>query len=185
MQGKKKLDQYHEKEAVPMKALVSIIAAMVFVLMAHAAGATHNSQDSEADQKPKQEKTRFTKHFNETLFQISERGEFGVEILLDDKEYPKLGKNVKGLVIHDKHHEDVEGADLKIVLLDSQGQDITGPLVVKEKGDGLYTVQNLDISKDSKGELRIRVRKKGIEDTAVFALPAAMKEHFPAGKYTE
>ena len=43
---------------------------------------------------------KFTKHFNESLFNITDKGLFSVEILLDDREYPKLGKDVIGIVIH-------------------------------------------------------------------------------------
>jgi len=37
---------------------------------------------------------KFTKHFNQSLFNITDKGLFSVEILLDDMEYPKLGKDV-------------------------------------------------------------------------------------------
>ena len=167
-----------------MKILASVITAVFCLFMAYAAQATH-THESGSEQQPEQKKVRFTKHFNESLFQISGKGEFSVEIMLDDKEYPKLGKNVMGIVVHNKNDEDVEGADLKIVLLGDQGQDITGSPVIKEKGDGLYTVAGLDLGKEGKGELKVMIKKKKVEDTAVFALPSAMKELFPAGKYTE
>jgi len=47
----------------------------------------------------KSTKRIFTKHFQETLFDISKNAEFSIEILLDDKEY-KIGKNVIGIVLH-------------------------------------------------------------------------------------
>jgi long-chain acyl-CoA synthetase len=49
----------------------------------------------------------FTKHFNETLFSIAEKGQVTIEVLLDEKEY-KIGKDVVGIVVHDSHDEDVE-----------------------------------------------------------------------------
>lgn len=129
-------------------------------------------------------KTKFTKHFNESLFNITEKGEFSIEILLDEKEY-KIGKNVIGIVIHNKHNEDVEGADIQITLTNEQGQNITGSPVVKEKGEGLYTVANLNIQREGRLELKIRVKKKDIIDSAGFVFPDVTKERFPAGKYTE
>lgn len=129
------------------------------------------------------EKTLFTKHFKESLFNISEKSEFSIEILLDEKEY-KIGKDVIGLVVHNRHDEDVEGADIKIALLDEQGKDIAGTPVVKEKGSGLYTVGNLDLKREGRFRLRIDVRKKKTEDSALFAFPDVMKERFPAGKYS-
>ncbi|HET6514664.1 MAG TPA: hypothetical protein VFG09_05840 [Thermodesulfovibrionales bacterium] len=157
----------------------ALLAAVLCLFTVSVASATHTG-DGGSDGK----KARFTKHFNETLFQISEKGEFSVEVLLDDKEYPKLGKNVIGIVIHNKHDQDVEGADITLSLL-SDGQDVTGSPFVKEKGDGLYTVADLDLSKERKGELRVKIRQKEVQDTAVFVLPSALKERFPAGRYTE
>lgn len=80
-------------------------------------------------------KTQFTKHFHESLFQVTGKGEFSVEVLLDEKEY-KIGKNVLGLVIHDKHDEDVEGADINVMVMVA-GESAEQPAVVEEKGGGL------------------------------------------------
>src|SRR6266498_2270080 len=88
-------------------------------------------------------KPKFTKHFNESLFEITGKGEFSIEILLDEKEY-KIGKNVIGLVIHNRRDEDVEGAGILIMLTDEKGRNIGGSPVVTEKGSGLYTVAGLD-----------------------------------------
>lgn len=129
-------------------------------------------------------KTKFTKHFNESLFNITEKGEFSIEILLDEKEY-KIGKNVIGIVIHNKHDEDVEGADIKITLLGEKGRDITGSPAIKEKGEGLYTVANLDLKREGRQELKIKVKNKNITDGAVFVFPDVAKEKLPTGKYTE
>lgn len=129
-------------------------------------------------------KTKFTKHFNESLFNITEKGEFSIEILLDEKEY-KIGKNVIGIVIHNKHDEDVEGADIQIALTNGKGQNITGSPAIKEKGEGLYIVANLDLKREGRLELKIKVKNKNIADSAVFVFPDVTKEKLPAGKYTE
>lgn len=131
-----------------------------------------------------EEKTFFTKHFKESLFNISEKGEFSIEILPDEKEY-KIGKGVIGIVIHNKHDEDVEGADINIIVVDEQGRDIAGtPFIIKEKGEGLYTAANLSLGREGRWQLRINVKKKKIEDSAVFAFPDVAKERLPAGRYS-
>lgn len=137
-----------------------------------------HTHDSDSDQKT----TKFTKHFNESLFTITEKGEFSIEILMDEKEY-KIGKDVIGIVIHNARDEDVEGADLAVTARTPDGQAISGSPVVKEKGDGLYTVSNLDLKREGRWELRVAVKKKSIEDSALFVFPDVTKEHIPAGKY--
>jgi hypothetical protein len=73
-------------------------------------------------------KANFTKHFNESLFRITEKEEFSVEVLLDDKEY-NIGKGVLGIVVHDKNDNDVKFADIKISY-----KDMKEAPVVTEKG---------------------------------------------------
>jgi hypothetical protein len=122
----------------------------------------------------------FTKHFNGSLFKISEKGLFSIEILMDEKEY-KIGKDVIGIIIHDNNDNDVEGASVTITALPPQVQ-IKSPFV-KEKGGGLYIVSNLDLKKEDKWELRIQVKKKKSEDIVIFIFHDAVMDIKPAGKY--
>src|SRR5271169_5702966 len=91
-----------EKEG-KMKAFKSYgIMGLVMVLLLLArnpASATHEGGFAGG------EKTLFTKHFQNTLFDVTEHAAYSVEILLDDKEY-KIGKNVVGIVIHDANDKD-------------------------------------------------------------------------------
>ena len=136
---------------------------------------------SEAD---KSTKRIFTKHFQETLFDISKNAEFSIEVLLNDKEY-KIGKDVIGIVVHNKRDQDVEKAAITIDFqsLDT-GRSTTQTPVVKEKGEGLYLVSGLDLKKEGRWRLTIRVKKDGIEDSVQFVLPDALKTLQPAGKYS-
>ncbi|MDI6800761.1 MAG: FixH family protein [Thermodesulfovibrionales bacterium] len=104
--------------------------------------------------------TTLTKHFNESLFKIMEKGKFSVEILMDEKEY-RIGENVIGIVIHDKRDRDVEGAEIKATVVTSEG---IRPLLVKEKDDGLYTAEKPDFKREGRWELTIKIKKKGNED---------------------
>lgn len=124
----------------------------------------------------------FTKHFNESLFKVTENRLFSIEILMDDKEY-RIGKNVIGVVIHDARDEDVEGAEIDLTLRDGLGQDIAVTPLVKDKGDGLYTVANVDPRRGGKFELRMKVKKKNNEDSAIFIFPDVLERKMPAGKY--
>ncbi len=120
---------------------------------------------------------KFTKHFNATLFAISEKGQVSIEVLLDEKEY-KIGKDVTGIVIHDSHDEDVENAKVTVTVT-----GITEPLKVTEKGGGLYLVSNNGLPQEGTWKLSLAVKKKKIEDGAVFTFPEVLNNRMPAGKY--
>jgi hypothetical protein len=122
-------------------------------------------------------KMQFTKHFNNTLFAIAEKGQVSIEVLLDETEY-KIGKDAIGIVVHDSRDEDVEDAKLEVTVTGA-----AGPLSVKEKGGGLYTVPAGALPGQGQWELKVSVRKKKIDDFAVFFFPEATKAKLPAGKY--
>jgi hypothetical protein len=126
---------------------------------------------------------KFTKHFNESLFNITDKGLFSVEILLDDREYPKLGKDVIGIVIHNQYDKDVEGAAIKITAI-PEGQARATEPIIKDRGDGLYTVSNINLKKSGKWELRIDVRKAEFEDSASFRFPDVLNTPLHKGKYS-
>ncbi len=139
----------------------------------------------DASAKEKQEaKIFFTKHFNETVFDITAKAKFSIEILLDDKEYKKLGKDVIGIVIHDARDQDVEKA---VISLDFRNMETGEPAkeapVVKERGDGLYLVSNLDLKKEGRWKLAITVKKGSEEDSAQFIFPDVLRNRLPAGRY--
>ena len=125
----------------------------------------------------------FTKHFNESLFDITEKAAFSVEILLDEKEY-KIGRDVIGIVIHNSRNQDVENASITVDYRNTDtGEPEAGGTVVKEKGNGLYTVSNLYLNKQGRRKLTITVRKNGVDDSAQFLFPDVLKKKWPAGRY--
>jgi len=129
-------------------------------------------------------KLLFTKHFEETLFDVTDRAAYSVELLLDDKEFD-IGKNVVGIVVHGAGDEDVVGAELVITHKDlATGIIAPGKLAVVDKKNGLYTVSGLDLKKAGRWELRIIVKKAGVEDSIRFVLPDALKDHVPKGRYS-
>lgn len=147
--------------------LISIIALSLIVPFSVGAHGDHGAK-----------KGVFTKHFNESLFKVTEKGLFSIEILPDEREY-KIGKDVIGLVIHDENDRDVEDAVITITL-----EGITHkPFVIREKGDGLYTVSNLDLKQEGSWKLIINVKKGKKQDRAIFIFPDILLEKVPAGKY--
>lgn len=120
---------------------------------------------------------KVTKHFNDTLFVLSEKGQMTMELLLDEKEY-RIGKDVFGFVIHDSHDEDVEDAKPVVTVT-----GLSEPLKVTEKGGGLYLIPKTGLPQDGAWKLGIAVKKRKIEDQAVFDFPAVLKSRMPAGKY--
>ncbi len=130
------------------------------------------------------EKRMFTKHFQGTLFDITQHGDYSVEILLDEKEY-KIGENVIGIVVHDAHDEDVKGAEITIGHKNlATNEDAHAMLIVTDKGNGLYIVSGLDLKREGKWELAIKVKKNGVEDRVKFILPDSLKERVPKGRYS-
>lgn len=151
-----------------------IIAILWFV------AAAQGTQLAAAGSDTSSKEMLFTKHFNDSLFTMTENGEFSVEILPDEREY-RIGKDVIGIVIHNRHDEDVEGAKISISL--EPAGDNTQEPVIRDKGDGLYTVKNLPLQREGEWKLIIRINRKKIEDSAVFSFPAALSRPLPAGTY--
>ncbi len=165
-----------------MKAFISLgITGLVMVLFLSAvspATATHEGGSAAG------EKKLFTKHFQNTLFDVTQHAAYSVEILLDDKEY-NIGKNVVGIVVHDADDKDVSGAEITFVLKDlTAGKNSLVTPTVTDKGNGLYIVSWLDLHKEGKWELAIKVKKGRIEDHVKFILPDALKARVPKGRYS-
>lgn len=165
-----------------MKTFIShVVAAMVLTLILLAGGPALSANDGGFMGGGK---TIFTKHFQNTLFDVTEHAKFSVEILLDDKEYD-IGKNVVGVVIHNARDEDVSGAEITFVLKDLvSGESSTLTPLVTDKGNGLYIISGLDLEKKGKRELAMTVKKDGVTDTVKFVLPDALRNRVPKGRYS-
>jgi hypothetical protein len=130
------------------------------------------------------EKRIFTKHFQETLFDITKDASFSIEILLDDKEYD-IGKKVIGIVVHNAEDKDVKGVDLTFSYKNlATGENAPDTPVITDKGNGLYIVSGLDLQKEDRWELGISLKKDDIEDRVSFILPDALKKRHPKGRYS-
>jgi hypothetical protein len=139
--------------------------------------------DSHENQKPA-EKVLFTKHFRESLFDVTGHALYSLEVLPDDKEY-KIGKDVIGIIVHNQKDEDVIGAELTIVQKSlANGQTYPDKLTVTDKKNGLYIVSGLDLKREGKWELLITVKKAGVEDSVKFVFPDVLKDRPAKGRYS-
>lgn len=117
------------------------------------------------------------KHFQETLFALAEQGTVSIEVLFDDQEY-QIGRDMIGIVVHDRQGKDFEGATLTVMM-----SGLSTPLAMEEKGGGLYVAPNDALPKKQDWELKVTVKKGAMEDTARFTLPDDLVKRLPAGKY--
>jgi len=147
------------------KTLLVVLMALIGAAFAYAHSEKHEGSD------------KFTKHFKDTLFAISEKGQVSIEILLDEKEY-KIGRDLIGIVVHDSHDKDVEDAKLLVTVT-----GMVEPLKVREKGDGLYLAPSISLPKEGTWKLSISVKKGKIEDEVIFVFPDMLNKKMPAGKY--
>ena len=152
------------------------LAVVLFVFVAGPA-ASHEGHDTAG-------KVLFTKHFKESLFDVTEHAIYSLEVLLDDSEY-KIGKDVIGIVVHDNKDADVIAAELTIVQKDlATGQAASGKVTVTDKKNGLYVVSGLDLKREGKWELQITVAKDGIKDGVKFIFPDVLKNRPAKGRYS-
>lgn len=162
-----------------MKKYFLIALAGVYMFIAGCATGAARSDDVY-----RTENVMFTKHFDNTFFRITGKKMFSVEIVTGRKELKVIGKNAAGIIIHNLHDEDVEGADVRVMQwMSEQGQGNTQSLNVKEKSGGLYILEDVNLQISGYWELRIKVKKNNLEDSAVFVFPDVTKENMPAGKY--
>lgn len=127
----------------------------------------------------------FTKHFQNTLFDISEHAAYSIEVLLDDSEY-KTGKGMVGIVVHGDKDSDVIGAKITIVHKNiGTGKPLPGTLAITDKGNGLYLVSGLNLQREGRWELSVKVKKDAVEDSVKFLFPDVLKEErHPKGPYS-
>jgi hypothetical protein len=148
---------------------ISLFTALVLSLAINAYAIHPASVEVEEEKKEKQPAT--TKHYEGSLHSMMDNGEFSVEILLPDSGL-EMGVNKIDLILHDKGDKDVPGANITVTpWMPEMDHGVSEPPTVQEKGGGLYIVEDLTFTMTGKWELRLKIVKGDIEDTAVIALP--------------
>jgi cytochrome oxidase Cu insertion factor (SCO1/SenC/PrrC family) len=121
----------------------------------------------------------------------TDKGEFSLEMVSNEKEL-RNGTNALDFVVRDKKGKGIERAELTVTpWLPAMGHGVWDKPMVKERGAGKYSIQNIVTTMDGRWELKIYVRKGPVKDLAVFSFdvagkgPATRKEaDLPKGKYS-
>lgn len=114
---------------------------------------------------------KFTQHYANSLFKVTEHGLFSVEMLIIGNEL-KVGPNDMDIIVHDKQDHDVMGAELTVTpFMPAMGHGAMEKPVVTERGGGLYGVENVAPMMSGQWEIKVKVKSGGDEDTAVFNFP--------------
>ena len=112
-----------------------------------------------------------TQHYEDSIFKVTENGEFSVEVLFPDKKV-EMGVNNVDLIIHNKNDMDVTGARITVTpWMPSMGHGVMEKPVVNEKGGGLYNVKNVIFSMTGDWELRLDIASGSNTDSVKIPMP--------------
>ena len=137
----------------------TILLIIFFMLSSVAVFAAHSGQ-SEAGQ--------HTKHYEQSLFKMTDSGLYSVEMVIKDKDL-KVGVNTLDIIVHDKSDKDVAGAEIKVVpWMPEMGHGVFEKPVVKERGGGTYSVENIILIMEGRWELKLKIKKNNTEDSVIF-----------------
>ena len=116
-------------------------------------------------------KGKFTQHYKDSMFKVTKKGKFGVELIVK-KEELKVGFNTIKISLHDKKDHDLEGAKITIkAWMPEMGHAVKTKPVITEKGKGLYIAENIEFSMSGMWLLKVTVKKGDIEDKSIFTFP--------------
>lgn len=127
---------------------------------------------------------RFTRHYPDSLFKVTEKGDFSIEMVVLGRELV-TGTNSLDLIVHDRDDAEVMGADIRVIpWMPDMGHGVRERPAVTERGGGLYGVDNIDIMMPGRWQITVEVKKDGLSDGAVFEFPdvrqAEVQETKPA-----
>jgi hypothetical protein len=113
-----------------------------------------------------------TQHYEDSIFKVTDNGDFSVEVLFPDKKV-EMGVNRVDLIVHNREDKDVAGATITVTpWMPSMGHGVMEKPVVREKGGGLYNVSNVVFSMTGDWELRLEISSGKATDTVNIPLPA-------------
>jgi len=121
----------------------------------------------------------FTKHFTESLFDITEKRLFSLELLLWDGNL-LIGENRVYLIVHNNEDKDVAGADIAVVAK-NKGTGSTVKATILDKGDGLYSTKDLTLDRPGDWEISVTVTKDGRSDGTLFSFPHVLMKRSGGG----
>ncbi|HAM53584.1 MAG TPA: hypothetical protein DCP92_23915 [Nitrospiraceae bacterium] len=151
-----------------MRAAIFVIFTLLFPFTAFTAETTQPGT------------THHTKHYEQSLFKITEKGLFSVEMVIKENEL-KAGVNSLDIIVHDKNDKDVVGAKITVApWMPEMGHGVFEKPVVRERGGGLYSVDNIILIMGGRWELRIKIKKGAVEDSVSFDFPDVKTSETPS-----
>ncbi len=146
-----------------MKIFIAIISASLLVACA--------STGPQEMKKGEHKHGRFTQHLVDSKLLVTEKGMFSVEMAIPDNRL-KVGVNTVDIIIHEERDRDVTGAKISFTpWMTEMGHGVFTPPVIKEKGNGLYTVENIVLVMGGHWEFRINIKWGSSVDNVVFDFP--------------
>lgn len=127
----------------------------------------------------------FSRHYSDTLFQVTEKELYSVELLMDQGTLV-TGENSFQVVVHNRQDKDVPGAEVTASAYKPQSPDATRQQARgMDRDGGLYTFRGLTIETPGHWKLNVTVNKSGDTDSAMFdfqdvAAPAKGRKASPA-----
>lgn len=113
---------------------------------------------------------RFTQHYEESDFQITENRDFSVELLPDSGSLT-TGPNTVQVIIHNRQDMDVEGAEVTATLFKvGNRQETEKSLTALERGAGIYIFEPV-VQSPGHWRMQVAVAKAKTADSAVFDFP--------------
>ena len=109
----------------------------------------------------------------QNLSRMTANGLYSVKIVIQDQDL-KVGVNTFDIIVHDKNGKEVTGAEINVVpWMPEMGHGVFDKPVVKEKGGGTYSVENVVLIMEGRWEMRLKVKKDNAEDNVTFAFPVS------------
>ena len=119
---------------------------------------------------PHEKPTNLHPHYEGSLFKITNKGYYSVELLVKNGHY-SVGSNTLDLIVHKdvEGNRDVENAIIQVVpWMPMMGHGVREEPVITERGAGLYSVENVVANMEGPWELRIDIRGEVGRDTVTF-----------------
>lgn len=143
----------------------------VVLAIALAVGCAPAAKKAEG-QGPESETAQPTRHYGESVFKLTAKELFGIEMLVKGGEL-EVGGNSLDLILHDSQDRDVVGAQIDVVpWMPDMGHGVKAKPTVKDMGGGLYRVSDLVITMGGRWQLRVKVEAQGMADEAIFDFPS-------------
>jgi putative copper export protein len=104
---------------------------------------------------------------------MTDHGLYSVKIVMKDKNM-KVGVNTFDIILRDKTDKDVGGAEITVVpWMPEMGHGVFEKPIVKERGGGTYSVENVILIMEGSWVLRLKIKKNNEEDNVTFGIHVA------------